>query len=51
MRNGYKVLVVTSEGMRQLERRRRRWEDNIKMYLKEIGCVWTGFIRSIGELL
>ena len=26
------------EGKRQLERPRRRWEDNIKMDLKEVGC-------------
>ena len=27
-----------SEGKRPLERPRRRWEDNIKMDLKEVGC-------------
>ena len=29
---------------RQLGRPRRRWEDNIKMDLQEVGCggVWTG---------
>ena len=26
------------EGKRPLERRRRRWEDNIKMDLQEVGC-------------
>jgi hypothetical protein len=26
------------EGTRQLERPRRRWEDNIKMDLQEVGC-------------
>ena len=26
------------EGMRSLGRPRRRWEDNIKMGLKEVGC-------------
>ena len=30
------------EGKRPLERPRRRWEDNIKMDLQEVGCgVWT----------
>jgi hypothetical protein len=26
------------EGKRPLERRRRRWEDNIMMDLQEVGC-------------
>ena len=26
------------EGKRSLERPRRRWEDNIKMDLQEVGC-------------
>jgi hypothetical protein len=32
-------------GKRPLERPRHRWEDNIKMYLKEVGWgAWTGLI-------
>ena len=31
-------MVGKSEGMRPLERPRRRWEDNIKMDLQEVGC-------------
>jgi len=27
-----------SEGKRPLGRPRRRWKDNIKMYLQEVGC-------------
>jgi hypothetical protein len=34
----YRVLVGKPEGKRPLERLRRRWEDNIKMYLQEVGC-------------
>jgi hypothetical protein len=34
----YRVLVGTSEGMTPLRRPRRRWEDNIKMDLQELGC-------------
>ena len=34
----YRVLVGKREGRRQLERPRRRWEDNIKMNLEEVGC-------------
>ena len=33
----YRVLVGKREGKRQLGRPRRRWEDNIKMYLQEVG--------------
>jgi hypothetical protein len=36
-RNVYRVLVRKPEGKRRLERLRRRWEDGIKMDLREIG--------------
>jgi len=32
------VLVGKPEGKRLLGRSRRRWEDNIKMDLQEVGC-------------
>ena len=34
----YRVLVGKPEGKRPLGRARRRWEDNIKMNLQEVGC-------------
>jgi hypothetical protein len=34
--NAYRILVGKPEGKRPLERLRRRWEDNIKMDLREI---------------
>jgi hypothetical protein len=37
MRNAYQTLVGYPEGKRSLGRTRRRWEDNIKIYLQEIG--------------
>jgi hypothetical protein len=38
----YRVWVGNPEGKRPLGRPRRRWEDNIKMDLQEVGClVWT----------
>jgi ribosome biogenesis protein Nip4 len=37
-RGVYRVLVRKTEGKRPLERPRRRWEDNIKMDLQEVGC-------------
>jgi hypothetical protein len=40
----YKVLVGKPEGKRPLGRPRRRWEDGIRMDLREIGLgVWNGF--------
>jgi hypothetical protein len=39
-RNAYKILVGNPEGKRPLGRPRRRWVDNIKMDLREIG--WDG---------
>ena len=35
----HKVLVEKLEGKRPLGRPRRRWEDNIKLDLKEVGRV------------
>ena len=37
-RGVYRVLVGTPELKRPLGRPRRRWEDNIKMDLQEVGC-------------
>jgi hypothetical protein len=34
----YRVLVEKPEGKRPLVRPRRRWEDNIKINLLEVGC-------------
>jgi len=34
----YGFLVGKHEGKRSLGKPRRRWEDNIKMYLQEVGC-------------
>ncbi|KAJ4425477.1 hypothetical protein ANN_28093 [Periplaneta americana] len=36
-RNAYRVLFGRPEGKRPLGRPRRRWEDNIKMDLREVG--------------
>jgi hypothetical protein len=42
-RGMYRILVGKPEGKIPLGRPRRRWEDNIKMDLQEVGCgVWTG---------
>jgi hypothetical protein len=36
-RGAYRILVGRPEGRRPLGRPRRRWEDNIKMDLQEVG--------------
>ena len=36
--------IVKPEGKRTLGRPRRRWEDNIKMNLQEVGCVGVDWI-------
>jgi hypothetical protein len=44
-KNTYRVLVGKPEGKRPLERPRYRWEDGIKMDLREIGCGGGGWIH------
>ena len=51
-RGVHRVLVGKPEGKRPLGRPRRRWEDNIKMDLKEVGgsCGdWNGSWLRIGR--
>jgi len=38
-RDVYRIFVGKPEGKGPLGRHRRRWEDNIKMDLQEVGCV------------
>ena len=62
-RNAYRVLVGKPEGKRPLGRPRRRWEDNIKMDLREVGChlgewidlaedrdQWRAYVRAVMSL-
>jgi hypothetical protein len=44
-RKMYKVLVGKPEGKRPLGRPRRRWEDGIRMGLREIGLGGVDWIR------
>jgi hypothetical protein len=41
-KNEFKILVGKPEVKKPLERPRRRWKDNIRMDIKEIG--WEGFV-------
>ena len=43
-RGVYRVLVGKPEGRRPLGRPRRRWADNIRMDLQEVGCGYMGWI-------
>ena len=49
-RGVYRVLVGKPEGKRPLgERTRRRWVDNIRMDLQEVGCGymdWNGLAQD-----
>jgi hypothetical protein len=62
-RNVYRLLVGKPEGRRQLGRQRRRWTDNIKIDLLEIGlsvvnwiglaqdrCSWRALMNSVMNL-
>jgi hypothetical protein len=42
-RDVYRVLVGKTGGKRPLGRPKRRWEDNIKMDLLEVGCGGIGW--------
>jgi hypothetical protein len=51
----YKVLDGRPEGKRPLGRPRRRWEDNIKMDLRETGIdeanwIWLAFVSTVMSL-
>ena len=59
-RNVYRVLVGKPEGKRPLGRPRRRWEVNIKMDSREVGCdpgewialaedrdQWRAYVRAV----
>ena len=51
-RGVYRVLVGKPEGRRPLGRPRRRWVDNIRMDLQEVGCGymdWFGLAQDRGR--
>ena len=62
-RNAYRVLVGKPESKRPFGRSRCRWEDNIKMDLKEVDCdprdcialakdsdQWWAYVRAVMNL-
>ena len=59
----YRVLMGRPEGKRSLGRPRRRWEDNFKTDIKEVGCdtgnwidldqdgdQWRTYVRTVMNL-
>ena len=61
--NAFRVLVDRPEGNRPLGILRRRWMDNIKMNLRELGCEvenwmhfaqdrdqWRAYVRALMNL-
>jgi hypothetical protein len=45
VRGVYRILVGKPEGKRPLGRPRRRWENNIKKDLYEVGCMGKDWIE------
>jgi hypothetical protein len=56
VRNAFNILFQKPEGKRPCVRPRRRWEDNVRMRLREVGwkmwtgCIWLRIVTS-GRLL
>ena len=48
-RSAFKILTGTPAGKRPLGRSRRRWEDNIRMYFKEMGMNTRNWVDSAQE--
>ena len=49
-RDVHRVLVGKPEGKRPLRRPRRRWEDNIRMDLQEVGCGGMDWIELVQDM-
>ena len=49
-RGAYRVLVGKPEGKRPLGRPRRRWVDNIRMDLQEVGCGYVDWIGLVQDM-
>jgi len=45
----YMILMGKVEGKRPLEKPKRRWEDNIKMYLQEVECGGMDWIDVVQD--
>jgi hypothetical protein len=45
----YRILVGKPEGKRPLGKPKRKWEDNIKMGLQEVGCGGMSWIDLVQD--
>jgi hypothetical protein len=45
-RTAFKILTGTPAGKKPLGRPRRRWEDNIRLYFKEMGINTSNWVDS-----
>ena len=50
VRGMHRILVGKPQGKRPLGRPRCRWEDNIKMNLKEVGCGGMDWIELVQDM-
>jgi hypothetical protein len=48
-RSAFKILAGKPTGKRPLGRPRRRWEDNIKIYLKEVSISTMNWVVSAND--
>jgi hypothetical protein len=48
-RNAYRILVGKPKGKRQLGRQKLRWVDNIKVFVREIGCCGIDWIELVQD--
>ena len=48
-RSAFKMLTSTLTGKRSLGRPRRRWKDNIRMDIKEIGINTRNWVDSVQD--
>jgi hypothetical protein len=49
--DAYRILIGKPEGKKPLGRQRRRWTDNLKMDVTEIGCCmdWINLAQNMGQ--
>jgi hypothetical protein len=46
----YRLLLEIPEGKRPLARSKRRWKDNIKMDVQEVGCGSMDWIELVQDM-
>jgi hypothetical protein len=49
LKNAYQIFVAKPEGKRPLGRPRNRWEDNIRMDVREIGLIVVNWLHVVQD--